>query len=101
MLPGRPDDKIGATFLFSRISRDAAQLDRDLVAFTGLPRPVRDYELNLALAYHAQIVPGWTIQPAIHYVMHPGGNIPDPNASVPGAPIKNATVLAVRSVITY
>jgi porin len=101
MLPNRPDDKIAATFLYTKMSRDAAALDRDTIVFTGMPQPIRDYELNLALVYHAQIVPGWTIQPAIHYVMHPGGHIPDPNATVPGAAIKDATVLAVRSVLTY
>lgn len=101
MLPGRPDDKIAATFLYSRISRDAAALDRDAIFFSGMPQPIRDYELNLALVYHAQIVPGWTIQPAFHYVWHPGGHVPDPNAAVPITPIKDAAVLAVRSVITY
>lgn len=101
MLPGRPDDKIAATFLYSRISRDAAALDRDTIFFTGVPQPIRDYELNLALVYQAQIVPGWTIQPAFHYVWHPGGHVPDPNATIPITPIKDAAVLAVRSVITY
>lgn len=100
MLPGRSDDKVAATFLYTRISRDAAALDRDMIAFTGVPQPVRDYELNLALAYHAQIVPGWTIQPAFHYVFHPGGHVPDPNSATPVA-IKDAAVFAVRSVITY
>jgi porin len=101
MLPGRPDDKFAGTFLYSRISRDAAALDRDTIFFTGLPQPIRDYELNLALVYHAQIVPGWTIQPAFHYVFHPGGHIPDPNSPLPGPAIKDAAVFAVRSVITY
>jgi porin len=101
MLPGRPDDKIAGTFLYSHISRDAAALDRDRIFFAGMPQPIRDYELNLALVYHAQIVPGWTIQPAFHYVFHPGGHIPDPNSPVPGAAIKDAAVFAVRSVIIY
>ena len=101
MLPSRPDDKVAATFLYTRISRDAAALDRDMIAFTGVPQPVRDYEFNLALAYQAQIVPGWTIQPAFHYVFHPGGHVPDPNATILITPIKDAAVFAVRSVITY
>jgi porin len=100
MVPGRPDDKFGATFLYSQISRDLADLDRDIIAFTGVPRPIRDYELNLAFAYQAQIVQGWTLQPAFHYVIHPGGHIPDPNSPV-GAAIKDAAVLSLRSVITY
>jgi len=101
MLPGRPDDKIAGTFLYTRMSRDAAALDLDMIRFTGMPQPIRDYELNLAIVYHAQIVPGWTVQPAFHYVIHPGGHIPDPNSPVPGAAIKDAAVFAVRSVITY
>jgi porin len=101
MLASRPDDKFGATFLYSQISRDAAALDRDIIAFTGVPQVIRDYELNFALAYQAQLVPGWILQPAIHYVIHPGGHIQDPNSPVPGTPIKNATVLSLRSVITY
>jgi porin len=101
MLPRRPDDKFAATFLYTRMSRDAAALDQDMIIYTGMPQPIRDYELNLALVYHAQIVPGWTLQPAFHYVIHPGGHIPDPNATVPGAAIKDAAVFALRSVITY
>jgi porin len=101
MLAGRPDDKFGATFLYSQISRDAAALDREMMSFTGMPQPVRDYELNLALAYNAQIVPGWTVQPAFHYIFHPGGHIPDPNAPLPRAAIKDAAVFAIRSVIVY
>ena len=80
---------------------NAAGLDRDKIFFTGLPRPIRDYELNLALVYQAQIVPGWTLQPAFHYVFHPGGHIPDPSSPVPGAAIKDAAVFALRSVIVY
>jgi porin len=101
MLPNRPEDKFAATFLYSRISRDAAALDRDMIFFTGMPRPIRDYELNLALVYQAQIVPGWTLQPAFHYVFHPGGHVPDPNSAVAGAAIKDAAVFALRSVVTY
>jgi porin len=101
MLPGRPDDKFAATFLYSRISRDAAALDRDMIYYTGIPQPIGDYELNLGFVYHAQIVPGWTIQPAFHYVFHPGGHIADPNAAVPGAAIKDAAVFSLRSFIIY
>jgi porin len=101
MLPGRPDDKVAATFLYTRMSRAAAALDRDTIFFTGMPQPIRDYELNLAVVYQAQIVPGWTLQPAVHFVFHPGGHIPDPNSAMPGAAIKDATVFALRSVITY
>jgi porin len=101
MLPQRPDDKFGATFIYTKMSRDLAALDRDTIFFTGMPQPVRDYELTVALAYQAQIMPGWTIQPEFHYIMHPGGHVADPNAAVPGTAIKDAAVLALRSTIKY
>jgi porin len=100
MVPRRPDDKFGATFIYARASRDGAALDRDTISFTGLPQPVRDFELTLALAYMAVIVPGWTIQPAFHYVFHPGAHALDPISPVPVA-TRDAAVFAVRSVITY
>jgi carbohydrate-selective porin OprB len=85
------EQKLGDTFSvrFGQLAADAEFL-------------IADYsELNLALVYQAQIVPGWTIQPAVHYVMHPGGHIADPNAAVAGTAIRDATVLALRSVIVY
>lgn len=39
------------------------------------------------------------IQPAIHYVMYLGGQIRDPNSTVPRTAIEDATVLSLRSVI--
>jgi porin len=101
MLPQRPDDKFGATFIYTQISRDAAALDRDTVFFTGIAQPIRDYELTLALAYQAQIIPGWTLQPEFQYIIHPGGHVADPNSAVPGAAIKDAAVFALRTTVKY
>jgi porin len=100
MLASRPDDRFGATFIYARMSRDGAALDRDTIFYTGMPQPIRDFELTLQLSYIAQIVPGWFVLPAFHYVMHPGARIADPLAP-PGTATKDAAVFAVRSVITY
>ena len=101
LIPGRPDDKFGATFVYSRISDGARALNQDQIAFTGLPQPVRDYELTLEFTYSAQIVPGWTIQPDFQYIFHPGGNIPDPTVPSGIVPIKDAAIIGLRSVIKY
>jgi porin len=98
MLPQRPDDKLGATFIYTRLSRDAAALDRDTIFFTGMPQPIRDYEMTVSLAYQAQIMPGWTVQPEFQYIIHPNGNVVDPDA---GTALKNAAVFALRSTIKY
>ncbi len=101
MLPGRPDDKFGATFLYSSISDRARTLDRDAIFFSGMPQPVRNYELTFEFSYMYQILPGWVIQPDFQYVVHPGGNIADPTAPLPVTPIKNAAVFGVQTFIRY
>jgi porin len=101
MVPGRKEDKFGATFIYSNISSAARALDRDAIIYSGQAQPVRDYEMNIAVAYMAQIVPGWTLQPEFHYVIHPGGHIAAPAPANPSVPIKNASVFALRSVIKY
>jgi porin len=101
MIPGRPNDKFGASFIYANVNDEARALDRDRIFFTGLPYPVRDYELTLELTYQAQIRPGWTIQPDFQYVVHPHGNVPNPNLAPSLAPIRNATVFGIRTTVTY
>ena len=90
LVPNRPDDKFGASFIYSRFSDGVRAFDRDQIAFSGMPGLVRDYEANLELTYLAQIIPGWTVQPVITYIWHPDGD-----AS------RNATVVGARSIWRY
>jgi porin len=100
LLPGRPDDKFGATFLYSRISDQVRAFDRDVVFYSGIAQPVRSSELSLEFTYMAQIIPGWTVQPDFQYVFRPGGNVANPNGPLT-VPIKNAAIFGVRSVVRY
>lgn len=99
MLPARPADIFGASFLYSHMSNRARALDRDIRQFTGLPVPLRDYELSFEVTYGAAIVPGWTIYPTAQMIFHPGGHVAEPSS--PTVPIRNAVVVGVRSVIQY
>lgn len=93
-LPGRPGDVLTLGAAYTGISPDAATADR-------LARPstrVRDYEAVVELEYQAQIRPGWTVQPDLQYLMHPGGNIANPQGR--GA-IPSALVLGVRTTLTF
>jgi porin len=90
MVPGRPDDKFGASVMYSRFSSSLRAFDRDQIAITGLPGVVRDFEANLEVNYMFQIIPGWTVQPVATYVWHPSGD-----AS------RNATVIGARSIWNY
>ena len=99
LIPSRPLDAFGASFLYAHISDRARGLDRDTQLFTGLPVPLRDYELSFDISYAASIVPGWIVQPNLQLVFHPGGHIPG-NVS-PIEPIRNAVVVGVRSTMRY
>jgi len=96
----RPDDVFGVGLIYSRISADARALDRDRIAF-GAVQPVRSHELTLELTYQARILPGWTIQPDIQYIVHPGGNIADPARPGATSAIKDALILGLRSAVKY
>jgi porin len=101
MITSRPDDKFGATFTYAGVSSDARALDRDRVVFTGIPYPIRNYEMTFELTYQAQIVPGWTVQPDFQYVINPGGNVPNPNDPTGLSPIKNAAIFGLRTIVKY
>jgi porin len=90
LVPGRPNDKFGASAIYARFSDSLRAYDRDVIAFTGVPGVVRDFEANLELNYTAQIVPGWVLQPVLTFIWHPAGD-----AS------RNATVTGVRSMWTF
>jgi porin len=64
-----------------------------------VPIPLRDYELSFDLSYSASIVPGWTVQPNLQVILHPGGYVP--SATSPIEPAKNAVVLGLRSTMRY
>jgi porin len=89
-IPHRPQDRFGASVVYSRFSGTARAFDQDTIDFSGVPGIVRDYEANFELTYAAQIVPGWTIQPEFQYIRHPNG--------VAG---RDAKVLGIRSVVNF
>ncbi len=89
-IPNRPKDRFGAGVIYARFSDSVRAFDRETIAFTGVPGPIRDYETNLELSYQAQIVPGWIVQPNLQFIWHPNGD-----AS------RNAMVVGVRSQWRY
>jgi porin len=89
MIPRRPDDKFGASVIYARFSDSIRAFDQDVIALSGVPGKVRDYETNLELTYQAEIIPGWWVQPDLQFVFHPSGNGRD------------AIVAGVRSLWRY
>jgi porin len=93
-LPKRPDDVLTLAFAYGKISEDAAAADR----LAGPPTPVRDHEAVIELDYNLAVRPGWTLQPDLQYVIHPGGNVLNPKGS---RPIGDALLLGLRTTLTF
>src|ERR1700730_12596977 len=100
LFPIRELDLLGVGAAYGRIGY-ARRLDRDQVLFTGIERPVRDYESVLELTYQARISPWWTLQPDLQLIFHPGGHTAAPFPAPVGQPIPDALVLGLRSTITF
>lgn len=96
--PDRAKDVLTFGVAYAHISPDASALDND-IALTTPPYPVRDYEMVFEVSYQAQLAPWWILQPDLQYIVHPGGNVPDPNN--PAATVANAFVAGVRSTIKF
>jgi porin len=63
--------------------------------------PIRDFEAAVELTYQVQIAENWSVQPNIQYIVHPGGNVPDPLDPSGRSPIRNATVLGMRTMLKF
>lgn len=93
-LSERPDDVVTLGLAYGKISNDAADADR----LAGPPTPVRDHEAVVELNYSLAVMPGWTLQPDLQYVIHPGGNVPRPGRS---RPIADALLLGLRTSLSF
>jgi len=96
----RDRDVLGVGASYARIGY-ARRLDRDEILFTGIERPVRDYETVLEITYEARVTPWLLLQPDLQLVFHPGGFTSAPAPAPVGRPIPNALVIGVRSGITF
>ena len=64
-------------------------------------QPRRSFEGLLTAAYQADIRAGWTLQPNLQYVLHPGGGATDPLADKPGHLLRSAVVLGLRTTLKF
>ncbi len=100
-LPSRPADVLGLAFAFARISPNASAAQRDLQAASGTSMPIQNFEAVIELTYKMQLAKGWWFQPDLQYVIHPGGNIPDPVIASGAVPIPNALVVGARTLLRF
>ena len=101
LLESRQDDIVGLGVAFGRISPRAAAHDRDIAALSAMPMPIRDFEAAIELTYQVEIAENWSVQPNIQYIVHPGGNVPNPFDPSGRSPIRDATVLGMRTMLKF
>ena len=94
LLPRRSSDTVGVSVAYARVSPDVAAQD----AITVAPL-VRDYQAVVEGTYQFVVVPGFSIQPDVQYVIHPGAH----GVAIPGTqtPIHNAMVFGLRASLHY
>lgn len=95
----RPADTFGIGMGYTRVSSQAARLDRDTVAFGGTPGPIRKGETFVELTYQYQLKPWIQLQPDLQYVFNPGAGLPRPED--PSQRIKNELVMGLRANISF
>lgn len=100
LFEGRSDDTLGFSVGHARISGSARRADRDALALAGSYTPVRHAETVIEATYQALIVPGFTVQPDVQYILHPGAGIANPR-DANGGRVKNAVVLGMRATVQY
>jgi porin len=97
----RPNDKFGVAVGYAHLSRRAQALDTDFRALMGPSWPHRRFEGLFSASYQCEIQAGWTLQPNLQYIVHPGGGGTDPLAANPGHLLRNATVLGLRTTLKF
>jgi porin len=98
---GRDNDVLGLAVAYAGVSNVASALNRDANFFSGVGRPVQNYEMAFELTYKAQIAPWWVLQPDFQFILHPAGNVSNPTDPTGVRPIPNAAVLGLRTTIAF
>ena len=97
----RPDDSFGFAAGYSRISPAYQAFDQDVAFYSGQSSPIRFYEADFEATYSAQIIPGWTVQPDVQFILHPKGGAANPYDPTGLRPLRNAVVIGLRTSVSY
>jgi porin len=97
----RPHDKFGIAGGYARLSSSVRALDGDFQQAFGPTWPVRSFESLVTAVYQYEVHAGWTLQPNVQYITHPGGGATNPLGTIPGKVLKDAAVVGLRTVLKF
>ena len=80
----RPKDKFGIAAAYAHVSPRVQALDGDYQQVLGPAWPVRRFEALLTGVYQYEVRAGWTLQPNLQYIWHPGGGASSPTGPFAG-----------------
>jgi porin len=101
MFPGRDDDVFAFGVSYAGISRAEQARQAAAIAFTGSGQRVLSNETVLEATYTDQVAPWLVLQPDLQYVINPGAGLPTNLNPVTSRALKNATVIGLRSTLTF
>ena len=97
LIPGRPDDTVGVSGAYARVSPDVSYQDQ----IGGAAPLVRDFTGLIEATYQYVVLPGFTVQPDFQYLFHPSAHaVAIPNV-VPTMPLHDAAVFGLRATLHY
>ena len=95
----RPNDRLSFGVAYSNISNEAVTVDQIRRRIDDPTYPIRDGETAFELSYIAELAPWWTLQPDLQYIVHPGGDVPDPDD--PERTVGNSVLIGLRTTVTF
>jgi len=84
LVPGRADDVVAIGCAGLEWSRDTRAAVADANAWTNSPIPLPDAERVVELTWRIAVRPGWSLQPDVQWIHHPGGSAQIPDALAVG-----------------
>ena len=95
----RTYDTLGLGLGYAHVSKQAAGLDADNIAFSGNTTPIRGSEKFIELTYQYQVRPWVQVQPDIQYVFRPGAGVSSADDATKR--VKDELVVGVRTNIAF
>ena len=93
LFPRRPYDVFGIAVAYTGLSDEAIHLHSSNASCF-----FQNCEALLEVTYAAEIMPHWTMQPVVQYVLHPGGGSTD---EADGQDIPSALVVGMRTNLSF
>jgi porin len=91
LIPSRDEDVCGLGIAYGKMSAGLRGLGRDQNAFNSTSDPLPDHEIAIECEYQCKVWKGFTVQPGLQYIIHPGGS----------AAIADALLIGLRTVFDF